>query len=71
MSGYSGLVSRIKKCQKVCSFITRTPIRSIVFMDKDGELIWEEGVNYNKKGLLAVPLPMSIEDWEKRNYEEN
>ena len=42
------------------------PLVSVVYMDDDGEIMWEEGVNYNSS-LLAVPLPCnSIEEWGSR-----
>lgn len=64
MSGYSGFASRIKKCQKLLSVLFDRPIVSIVFMDQDGELLWEEGVEYNRLGVLAVPIPLGLDDWE-------
>lgn len=71
MSGYSGFLSRIKKCQKLLSVLLAPPIRSIVYMDQDGEPIWEEGVEYNKTGVLAVPLPMSMDEWEANYGKKN
>ncbi len=32
-------------------------------MDRDRNYLWEEGVNYNPTGVLAVPLPMTAEEW--------
>jgi hypothetical protein len=64
MSGYSGFSSRIKKCQKMLSMFFAAPVVSVVFMDQDGEPIWEEGVKYNETGVLAVPQPVSLDEWE-------
>ncbi len=70
MSGLTALISRIKKCQNLFQIQNTVPKRSVVFMDRDGgELLWEEGVDYNESGILAVPLPMSIDDWEMFNEE--
>lgn len=68
MSGYSGFASRIKKCQKLLSVIFAPPVVSVVFMDQDGEIIWEEGVNYNSTGVLVVPLPLGLDEWEMNNF---
>lgn len=64
MAGIDGLLKRAKKCKDYLSKLTRPPKRSIVYMDRDGEILWEDGVEYNKKGVLAAPLPMSAEEWE-------
>ena len=67
MSGLSGLVGRIKKCQKVFSLMTKIPKRSVVYMDENREILWEEGVEYNAGGVLVVPLPMTVDQWEQNN----
>jgi hypothetical protein len=64
MSGLTGLISRIKKCQNLFQIQNTIPRRSVVFMDQDGEIIIEEGVEYNESGVLAVPLPVSLDEWE-------
>lgn len=64
MSGYSGFSSRLKKCQKLLSVLLAPPVVSVVFMDQNGELIWEDGIEYNESGVLAVPLPVSLDEWE-------
>ncbi len=71
MSGFAGLASRIKKCQKLCFFLTRKPIRSFAYMDENGEMIIEEGVEYNERGVLLIPLPMTIDEWEEKNIRED
>lgn len=65
MSGYSGFSSRIKKCQKMLSALFAPPIVSFVFMDQNGEMLWEEGVEYNDQGVLALPLPLGLDEWEE------
>jgi len=64
MPGYAGFLNRLKKLEKKLSVLLAPPIRSVIFMDSDGELIIEEGVEYNKTGVLAVPMPMSMDEWE-------
>lgn len=67
MSGYAGLVSRIKKCQAKISYLNRTPVVSVVYMDENGEQILEEGIEYHERGILLIPLPMTVDEWERRN----
>lgn len=69
MAGYSGLASRLKKCQSKLSHLTRKPIRSVVFTDKNGDPIIEDGVEYNERGVLAIPQPMDCDEWERLNME--
>ena len=59
-------MSRVKKCQKSFSLLSRTPKQSIVYMDVEGNYLWEDGVEYNDS-VLAVTLPMSIDEWEQNN----
>jgi hypothetical protein len=65
MSGYSGFSSRIKRCQKQLSVIFAPPVKSVVYMDQDGVILWEEGVEYNSTGVLVVPLPLTLDEWEE------
>ena len=70
MPGISGFKNKIKRLSKAnLAPLVGSPV-SIVFMDEDGEILWEEGVNYNT-GVLAVPLPCSIDEWEERNILED
>ncbi len=39
-------------------------MQSIVYMGENGNILWDENANYSS-GLLAVPLPMSLEQWEE------
>lgn len=39
---------------------------SVVYTDQDGSLILDEETEYNS-GVLAVPLPMTEEEWERTN----
>ncbi len=64
MAGIDGLLKRAKKCQDYLFKANRPRKRSIVYMDRDGVILWEDGVEYNPGGVLAVPLPNSIEEWE-------
>ena len=68
MAGLSGLMSRVKKCQKTFSLLNRTPKKSIVYMDLEGNYMWEDGVDYNES-VLAIPKPMTIDEWERKNIE--
>ena len=36
-------------------------------MDDNREILWEEGVEYNAGGVLVVPLPMLVDEWEQQN----
>ena len=67
MAGLAGLASRIKKCEKRLALLNHQPIVSVVFMDECGEVIFEDGVEYNHRGVLAVPLLTSIDEWEEKN----
>ena len=70
MSAFSALLSRVKKCQKICSIMNRIPKRSFVDIDLDGNLLWEEGVEYTQI-VLAVPLPMTMDEWEENNIRDS
>jgi hypothetical protein len=67
MAGYAALGSRITKCQKRMSVLFAPKVESIVYMDHDGELLWDENVEYNRSGVLAVPLPQSLDEWERKS----
>lgn len=71
MAGFAGLVYRVKKCQARLSILNRSPIRSVVFMDVNGEMILEDGVEYNERGVLLVPAPMGIDEWEAFNMRKS
>lgn len=64
MAGIAGLTSKIRRCEKALFILHRKPKQSIVFMDRDRNILWEDGVEYND-GVLAVPLQMTIEEWEQ------
>ena len=51
-------------------FLKKKPKRSVVYIDTDGNYLWEEGVEYND-GVLVAPVPMTVEEWEKRNIEDD
>lgn len=34
-------------------------------MDQDGEMILEDGIEYNESGVLLVPMPMGLDEWEE------
>lgn len=70
MAGLAGLATRIKKCEKMVALLNRQPIVSVVFMDECGAMIFEDGVEYNQRGVLAVPLLMSIAEWEAYGIEQ-
>ena len=70
MAGLNGLISRVRKCLKKCHFLTSERPRSIVYMNQDREILWEDGVEYNS-GVLVVPLELSLEEWEAQNIRED
>jgi hypothetical protein len=70
MSGFSGIVGRLKKSEKSCSSILKTPPRSVAFTDENGEPIFKEGVEYNPTGVLVVPGKMTMDEWEKKNIRD-
>ncbi len=64
MGGISHLKNRTKKLGKASFEALQGKKQSIVYIDTEGNILWEEGANYNS-GVLAVPLPCtSDEDWE-------
>ena len=67
MAGIVGLTSRIKRCEKALFILQRKPKSSFVYMDKDGNYLWDDDVEYNDEGVLALPLPMTLDEWEFRN----
>lgn len=66
MAGYTGLKSRIKKCRKIIGLRNNKPKVGVVYFNENGDLLWEEGVEYNDC-VLAVPLEMGIDEWEEMN----
>ncbi len=64
MPGISHLKNRTKKLGRDSFEALKGRLQSIVYMDENGNILWDENVNYNK-GLLAVPLPVSLEQWEE------
>lgn len=64
MGGISHLKNRTKKLGKASFVALQGRRHSIVYIDNKGNILWEEGVNYNS-GVLAVPPPCkSDEEWE-------
>ena len=68
MAGQTELSNRLKKCEKTYNFSHRKRKQSVVYMNRDGEYLWEEGVEYHP-GVLAIPLQMTIEEWEQNNID--
>lgn len=66
MAGYAAIGSRITKCQKRMSVLFAPKVESIVYMDQEGNLLWDENVEYNSSGVLAVPLQLSLDEWERK-----
>ena len=64
MVGISRLKNRAKKLSKESYNVLKGRRHSIVYMDADRNLLWNEKVNYNS-GVLAVPLRMTLEQWEE------
>ena len=67
MAGLTGLLNRVKKCQKIFKILNKPKVESIVYMDSNGEILWHEDVEYNPSGDSAVPLPLTLEEWEASN----
>lgn len=63
MGGVSQLKSKIKKLSRTSFEIMRGQRHSVVYMGRDGTILWDDRVNYHD-GVLAVPLPMPAEEWE-------
>jgi hypothetical protein len=61
--GISHLKNRAKKLGSDSLDALQGRRHSIVYMDIDGNVLWDEKVNYNN-GVLAVPPPMSLEEWQ-------
>lgn len=59
MAGLMQLKSKIKRLTKACKVALEGPIVSVVHMDTEGNILWEDGVNYND-GLLVVPNLLAI-----------
>lgn len=64
MSGVSQLKSKIKKLSRTSFEIMRGQRHSVVYMDRDGRILWDDRVNYTD-GVLAVPLPETCEEWQQ------
>lgn len=66
MSGINHLKTRIKRIEKTSKTTLAGPVRSVVYMDDDGNLLFEEGVKYNDGLLVVVKPAKTIEEWERR-----
>lgn len=58
--------NRVKELSKISFDTLKDRRNNIVYMDDEGNVLWEEGVNYNV-GVLAVPLPLTAEQWQQKN----
>lgn len=67
MAGCDRLNSRIDKLSK--RIIPPARKISIVFQNKDGTVTIPE--NVNESGVLLVPHPMTLEEWEQMNIERD
>lgn len=65
MGGVSQLKSKIRKLSRTSFDAMQGQKHSIVYMDKDGTILWDDRVNYHD-GVLAVPMTMSVEEWEQQ-----
>jgi hypothetical protein len=63
--GISHLKNRTKKLGKDSFDALRGRMHSIVYMDTEGNILWDKKVNYNS-GVLAVPSPMTLAQWQER-----
>ena len=62
MGGISHLKSRAKKLEKDSFLALQGRRHSIVYMDTERNILWGD-VLYNERGVLAVPSPMTLEEW--------
>jgi hypothetical protein len=60
MSGISAISSKLRSLGKK----TRPEVKkvSVVYFDQDGNIDWPD--NCNESGILLVPKPMTVEEWE-------
>ena len=65
MGGISHLKNRAKKLSRDSFDVLKGRTHSVVYMDENRNILWEENVNYNE-GVLAVPAPMSLGQWQER-----
>ena len=49
--------------KKLGTHAPKEKIQSVVFMDSNGDPMFEDGIQYNKSGVLLVPKVLA-EDWE-------
>ena len=59
------LKNRTKKLSKESFDVLKGRRHSIVYMDDDRNILWDEKVLYNS-GVLAVPLPKNLESWQEK-----
>ncbi len=64
MPGISHLKNRTKKLGRDSFEALQGRKHSIVYMDTSGNILWDEKVLFNEMGVLAVPPPMSLEEWQ-------
>jgi len=65
MAGISHLKNKTKKLSRDSFEALRGRRHSIVYMDAERNLLWDEKVNYHD-GVLAVPLPMTMRQWQEQ-----
>ena len=66
MAGISHLKNRTKKLGKESFDVLKGRRHSIVYMDDERNILWDKNVLYNS-GVLAVPSPMTQEQWEGKH----
>ncbi len=65
MAGISHLKNRAKKLSRDSFEALRGRRHSIVYMDADRNLLWDEKVLYND-ALLAIPYAVTVAQWVKK-----
>jgi hypothetical protein len=65
MAGISHLKNRAKKLGRESFEALKGRRHSIVYMDAERNILWDEKVNYNE-GVLAIPSPMTMGQWQER-----
>lgn len=68
MGNISKHQSTIKRLAKINSEKNPTKLISVVYMNDDGTIDYPENC---APGVLVVPKPMTIENWEKAGIQEN
>jgi hypothetical protein len=59
----------LKTLEKINDKINPTCYVSVVHMDENGQI--ENVENLNPSGILVVPKPMTLQEWERQGLKKN